>query len=254
MNYFKIRFILILLFSFSFINIHSQPGGPGEIERIRSQVNEVRMSIESNKMDLEIKRIFINVLLIVVIIFSLIIISFSIYEIINCSKNKKELMAKQNILIRNSFNSSKLSNSNFQNNSRFQNNSNFSGNINFQISKNSFSSKSDNQVDSFHSSAVSDSVRSKEEKAYIVESNDNIISNSISNCNSNSNSNNNNNNSNKNHIELKESNNSRFRSNSGYEAPLVESVAQKNNDDEQYTNDGNNMIDKPNTKFLKNPY
>ena len=245
MNYFKIRFTLIFLISFSFINIHCQPGGPGEIERIRSQVNEVRMSIESNKMDLEIKRIFINVLLIVVIIFSLIIISFSIYEIINCSKNKKELMAKQNILIRNSFNSSKLSNSNFQNNSRFQNNSNFSGNINFQISKNSFSSKSDNQVDSFHSSAVSDSVRSKEEKAYIVESNDNIISNS---------NNNNNNNSNNNHIELKESNCSRFRSNSGYEAPLVENVDQKNNDDEHFTNDGNNMVDKPNVKFLKNPY
>jgi hypothetical protein len=245
MNYFKIRFTLILLISFSFINIHCQPGGPGEIERIRDQVNEVRMYIESNKMDLEIKRIFINVLLIVVIIFSLIIISFSIYEIINCSKNKKELMAKQNILIRNSFNSSKLSNSNFQNNSRFQNNSNFSGNINFQISKNSFSSKSDNQVDSFHSSAVSDSVRSKEEKAYIVESNDNIISNSISNSNNNSNNNN---------IELKESNNSRFRSNSGYEAPLVENVDQKNNDDEHFTNDGNNMVDKPNVKFLKNPY
>jgi hypothetical protein len=56
MNYFKIRFTLILLISFSFINIHCQPGGPGEIERIRDQVNEVRMYIESNKMDLEIKK------------------------------------------------------------------------------------------------------------------------------------------------------------------------------------------------------
>ena len=241
MNYFKIRFTLILLISFSFINIHCQPGGPGEIERIRDQLNNIRKSIEDNKLDLEIKKIFINVLLIIVIIFSLIIISFSIYEIINCYKNKKRIMPKQNILIRNSFNSSKLSNSNFQNNSRLQNNSNYSGNINFQISKNSFSSKSDSQIESFHSSAYSDSVRSKEEKAYISESNDNIISNS-------------NNNSNNNHIELKESNCSRFRSNSGYEAPLVESVGQKNNDDEHFTNDGNNMVDKPNAKFLKNPY
>ena len=241
MNYFKIRFTLIFLISFSFINIHCQPGGPGEIDRVRGQINEIKNIIESNKLDLEIKEIFINVLLVLIVIFSLIIISFSIYEIINCSKNKKELMAKQNILIRNSFNSSKLSNSNFQNNSRYQNNSNFSGNINFQISKNSFSSKSDSQIESFHSSAYSDSVRSKEEKAYISESNDNIISNS-------------NNNSNNNHIELKESNCSRFRSNSGYEAPLVESVGQKNNDDEHFTNDGNNMVDKPNAKFLKNPY
>ena len=241
MNYFQIRFTQIFLISFSFINIHCQPGGPGEIDRVRGQINEIKNIIESNKLDLEIKEIFINVLLVLIVIFSLIIISFSIYEIINCYKNKKRIMPKQNILIRNSFNSSKLSNSNFQNNSRLQNNSNYSGNINFQISKNSFSSKSDNQVDSFHSSAISDSVRSKEEKAYIVESNDNIISNS-------------NNNSNNNHIELKESICSRFRSNSGYEAPLVESVGQKNNDDEQYTNDGNNMVDKPNTKFLKNPY
>ena len=244
MNYFKIRFTLIFLISFSFINIHCQPGPPGEIERIRDQVNDVRMSIENNKLDLEIKKILINVLLIIVIIFSLIIISISIYEIINCYKNKKELMAKQNILIRNSFNSSKLSNSNFQNNSRLKNNSNFSENINFQVSKNSFSSKSD-QVNSFHSSAYSDSVRSKEEKAYIIESNDNIKINSNSNRNSNNN---------KNHIDLKESNNSRCRSNSGYEAPLVENVDQKPNDDEQYTNDGNNILDKPNTKFLKNPY
>ena len=250
MKYFKIRFALIFLIYFSFINIHCQPGGPqNEIDRIRDELMGIKMTIESNKLELEIKHIFINVLLIIILIFSLIIISFSIYEIINCCKSKKELMAKQNILIRNSFNSSKLSNSNFQNNSRLQNNSNYSGNINFQISKNSFSSKSDSQVDSFHSSAYSDSVRSKEEKAYIVESNNNIISNNNSSSNSNNNSN-----SISNHIDLKESNCSRFRSNSGYEAPLVESVGQKNNDDEQFTNEGNNMVDKPNVKFLKNPY
>ena len=241
MNYFQIRFTQIFLISFSFINIHCQPGGPGEIDRVRGQINEIKNIIESNKLDLEIKEIFINVLLVLIVIFSLIIISFSIYEIINCCKKKNEIISKKNILIKNSFNSSKLSNSNFQNNSRLQNNSNYSGNINFQISKNSFSSKSDSQIESFHSSAYSDSVRSKEEKAYISESNDNIISNS-------------NNNSNNNHIELKESNCSRFRSNSGYEAPLVESVGQKNNDDEHFTNDGNNMVDKPNAKFLKNPY
>jgi len=244
MKYFK---IIIFLISFSFIKIHclAPVGPPGEIDRIRNQVNEIRMNIENNKLDLEIKKIFINVLLIVVIIFSLIIISFTIYEIINCCKRNKELTAKKNILIRNSFNSSKLSDSNFQNNSRIQNNSNYSGNIDFQKSHNSFVSKNDSQTDSFHSSVYSDSVRSKEERASISESNDNIISNS------NSNSNNNNDN---NHIDLKESVNSRFRSNSGYEAPLVESAGQKNNDDEHFTNDGNNMVDKPNAKFLKNPY
>jgi hypothetical protein len=34
----------------------------------------------------------------------------------------------------------------------------------------------------------------------------------------------------------------------------VESGGQKNNDDEQFTNNGDNMVDKPNDKFLKNPY
>ena len=239
MEYFKLRFVLIFIIYFLFINIHCQPGGPdNNPDKIRDEVNRIKMEIENNKVNLEIKQIFINVLLIFVIIFSLIIISFSIYEIYICRKLKKELKDKQSVLIRNSFNSSKLSNSNFQNNSRLKNSSNFSENINFQKSQNSFSSKSDNQKDSFHSSALSESVRSKEEKAYIDESNGNIVSNS-----------------NSNQMELKESNNSRFRSNSGYEAPLVESMGgQKDNDDEQFTNDGNNMVDKPNAKFLKNPY
>ena len=53
---------------------------------------------------------------------------------------------------------------------------------------------------------------------------------------------------------LNESNDSRNRSNSGYEAPVVENVVQNKNEEKNLTNDGNDNKDRKKFHLLENPY
>ena len=235
MKYIKkdIFYILALLICFQLFQIECQP--PKDTSQLRNELKQKTDMYTSMKNELELYNIYFNVLIGVIILFSLIIFSFTIYEIINCRRRKKEDLIKKTI-IRNSFNSSKLGESKFQNNSQIQSNIYYSGNSNLQISKESkesFSNSHKQSIDSFHSSNISESVKSKEEKAYVND--DNEISNNF--------------------IEkpnLKESIEFRNRENSGYEAPLVQTIKQNNNEEKYLTNDGNE--EKKNIKFLDNPY
>ena len=232
MKYIKkdIFYILALLICFQLFQIECQP--PKDTSQLRNELKQKTDMYTSMKNELELYNIYFNVLIGVIILFSLIIFSFTIYEIINCRRKKKEELLKKTI-IKNSFNSSKLSESKFQNNSQIQSNIYYSGNSNLQISKESFSTSHKQSIDSFHSSNFSDSVKSKEEKAYVND--DNEISNNF--------------------IEkpnLKESVEFRNRENSGYEAPLIQNNNQNNNEEKYLTNDGNEK--KQNIKILENPY
>ena len=223
-------YILAMIICFQIFQIECQP--PKDASKLMGEIRQKSEMYSFMKNELELYNIYFKVLIGIIIFFSLIIFSFTIYEIINCRRRKKEDLIKKTI-IRNSFNSSKLGESKFQNNSQIQSNIYNSRNSNLQISKESFSNSHKQSIDSFHSSNISESVKSKEEKAYVND--DNEISNNF--------------------IEkpnLKESIEFRNRENSGYEAPLVQNIDQNNNEEKYLTNDGNE--EKKNIKFLDNPY
>ena len=225
-----IFYILALIICFQIFQIECQP--PKDASKLKDEIRQKSEMYSFMKNELELYNIYFKVLIGIIIFFSLIIFSFTIYEIINCRRRKKEDLIKKTI-IRNSFNSSKLGESKFQNNSQIQSNIYNSRNSNLQISKESFSNSHKQSIDSFHSSNISDSVKSKEEKVYVND--DKEISNNF--------------------IEkpnLKESIEFRNRENSGYEAPLVQNIDQNNNEEKYLTNDGNE--EKKNIKFLDNPY
>ena len=234
MKYFKIKNIYIIckLFSFIFLKVQCQFKPPDEdLKKLRMECDLLRKDVNENDITLQINYIFIYALIIVNIIFAIIIIAFSIFEIIKCIKrNANETKKAKKVIIRKSFNSSKLSNSNFQNSSQFTN-SYAQNNSNFQISK--------EHKESFHSSNVSNDNENTnykdEEKDYI----DNDIKESY-------------------HQKpnLKESDYSRDRLNSGCEAPLISNVDnEERKNSEMMTNDGNGYGYKENdVKILKNPY
>ena len=235
MKYYKKNFFyfLILILSFQIFKEQYQSQKDDLIFKLREELKQKADRYSFQKIDLELYNIYIMALLGVIILFTIIIISFTIFEIINCKRKKKEELIKKTI-IRNSFDSSKLSESKFLSNSKIKSNIIYSRNSNLQISKESFSTGQKKIKDSFNSSNVYDSGRSKEEKDYACDNKD--ISNNINEK-----------------PNLEDSSEFRNRLSSGYEAPIVENFDQKNNEEKFLTNEGNEE-DKQKIIFLNNPY
>jgi len=234
MKYFRIKniYIIFSLFSIIFLKIKCQFRPPDEdLKKLRMECDLLKKELNDNDMTLEINKIFIYALIVVNILFGIIIISFSIYEIINCIKRKSnEANKTNNVIVRKSFNSSKLDNSNLQNSSQFSN-SYMQNNLNFKISN--------EDKESFHSSNISNDNENnnykEEEKDYF----DNDIKNSYNQK-----------------PNLKDSTYSRDRLNSGCEAPLISNaVKEELKNSGMMTNDGNGYGFKADdAKKLKNPY
>ena len=232
MKYFKIKniYIICILFSFIFLKVQCDLKPPDEdLKKLRMEYDLLKNDVNENDLKLQINYIFIYALIIVNSLFAIVIISFSIFEIIKCIKRREneEKKAKK-IVVHKSFNSSKLSNSNLQNSSYA--NSYVENNLNYQISS--------EHKESFHSSNVSNDNENnykEEEKDYV----DNDIKDSYNQK-----------------PNLKESNYSRDRLNSGCEAPLISNADnEERKNSEMMTNDGYGNGNKPNNiKELKNPY
>ena len=225
MKYFKIKniFIICALFSFIFLKVQCQfKPTDEELKKLRVECELLKKDVNENDFTLQINYIFIYALIIVNIIFALVIIAFSIFEIIKYIKrNANEAKKAKKVIVRKSFNSSKLSNSKFQNSSQFSN-SYVQNNSNFQISK--------EHKESFHSSNLSND---NENTKYKEEEKDGIDNNIKESYNQKPN--------------LKKSDYSRDRLNSGCEAPLITNVDnEERKNSEMMTNDGYGHVYKPN--------
>ena len=222
-----------LLFTLSFIciifeSICKRPYDiDGEIRRKYDDLDRKKHEHSDKDGELQICHVIMNVLIGTIIFFLLIIISFALYEIINCYIKKKGELERKELYTKN-----------------------IQKSINPKIfcsklSNGSSSSSTDDEKkvekvkNSFHSSNMSASIRPRVEY-----------------------------NNNSNNVEVQKSNINesdyyRPRENSGYEAPIIEEVIQKNNNDNDkidndnkeqklLTNDGNEENVK--NVNMKNPF
>lgn len=215
MVYFKIEiFSIFIIISFLLIHIQSQIMPINEDQK---KLEFMKVQISQLESQEAINNMIVYILIGVIAFLLIIIIIITIYELINYyMRNKRELL-QQALLINNLKNSGSPKNSNNSNNSN-----NGVKKESYSIHEDKFMSK---VINSFHSSNLSESNRSIDEKEV---QKDDIDDNTFK---------------------------SRNRLNSGYEAPIVEDVNNNNNNynnsQNVMTNDGNNNKD---IQFMDNPY
>jgi len=205
----NIKTNILLLISFLFTIIKCEPKPDEDIGRLIEELDKIKKDHSNKKGEAEIYNVIITALFGTIIFFLIIIISAVIYEIINCCMERKRELERKTI------------------NSNKMRKSKKGSNNNSKMSNRSSVVEEEKKIgNSFHSSHMSASIRSKADP---------------------------NNNSNYNYAvdrsNVKDSNYSRPRLNSGYEAPIVQSVV-----DNSSKNNENNIIINNNIIFNNDNY
>ena len=199
---------ILIIISFLFTIIKSEPRPDDDIGRLIQELDQKKKDHSNKKGEAEIYNVIITVLIGNIIFFLIIIISAAIYEIINCCNERKKESERKTINSRSIKKSKK-------------------GSYNSKISNPSSIVENEKKIgNSFHSSHMSASIRSKGDpnnnSNYVVDKSN-----------------------------VKDSNNSRGRFNSGYEAPIVQNVVDNNKNNDDNNNiiiDNNIIVDNDNNK------
>lgn len=213
------KFLLFTLSSIYTIlecNIFRPEDQEEDIKRLMQDLEMKKHEFSDKDGELQIYYVVINVLIGTICFFLFIILSCAIYEIINCCMERKKELERQKLYIKNK-------------------QTNNSKNFNLKLSNGSSSSDDDKKVakveNSFHSSHMSASIKSKADYNYNSNNNDMQKSN------------------------INDPNYLRPRENSGYEAPIIQNVVEKKNNNINNNNkDEYNNIDNDNKeqKLLTN--